>query len=115
MWNVTRYSFVADWFVNVDRWLLACVNMPGLKLGPNMVTAKSFTSAKAFVTGATFTGTVKLPAVFTNLPVGRIVHEKVFRKVDIEPTNGAILSSNWTKCKNLFTGAALLLQTIARR
>lgn len=109
LWNATPWSFVADWWLNVDRALLAATEMPGLKLGPNHVTAKQFDVGTATIKRAVYTGSPYPPIRVTNNPVARKGMEKVNRHLNITNANGVLYSNAWRKLKNKLTLGALAL------
>jgi hypothetical protein len=53
LWELTPYSFVCDWFMNVGDWLQAMLPVPGVTFGANWVTRKVKTEANIDVSNFT--------------------------------------------------------------
>lgn len=115
LWNGLPFSFVADWVVNVDQWLLAGTSMPGLEIGPNYVSAKSYTSVTSTLVKVYVPGYESEPATISGLGVFRNNYERINRHVNLPWKNELAFSSAWRKCKNLLTGEALLVSAIFKK
>lgn len=109
LWNVTPYSFVADWWLDVDTALAAATTMPGLTLGPNMVTAKEFTTVTCTVLKAAYYSTPYFPINVFGSPIARKGSERVNRHININHANRVLYSTAWAKLKNKLTLGALTL------
>lgn len=110
LWNAVPYSFVGDWFINVDQWLKAITVNPYVSIRGNCVTRKislwsDFTERKVYSTSYG-TGTVPLPHV---LGTSMIRSDAIRREINLPYSRDIFFSVNWSSLKNILTGLALIL------
>lgn len=114
LWNATPYSFVGDWFVNVDEYLTYLQTPSWIKLLGNQVTHKVYRKITVRLVKATMTsyGTV---CTIRGDSVGTLVTESMRRELDLEWPSTAPFSYAWKSLKNELTGLALILQPLVNK
>lgn len=111
-WNALPFSFVADWVVNIDQWLLATMDPPWIQLTANVITQKKFEKTRTTGVSALYGS---YPAVITGFPFASKSYEGMQRVIDYPLAPGPVLSDAWQTVKNAGTALALILTSIKRR
>lgn len=106
-WNAIPWSFVGDWFINIDEWLTATQDVPWIRLRGNTVTHKAFERLKVTCIRATEVNS-NLDATMSSQPIAVRVTEKIRREVDLPRVVSPRMSNAWYSLKNAMTGLALL-------
>lgn len=115
LWNGLHFSFVADWVVNVDDWLLAGTSMPGLEIGPNYVSAKSYENVTSTLVKVYVPGFESEQASISSPGIYRFGYERINRHVNLPWKNELAFSMAWQRVKNLLTAEALLVSEIFKK
>lgn len=108
LWNAIPYSFVADWVVNVDRWLTARIQAPWLSYKGNYVTRKRYERVTAHLLNIHTTSSVHDTLTVSSLPVAVCTRELVKRAIDIPGAYTPPVSKAWRSVKNAITALTLL-------
>lgn len=111
-WNALPFSFVADWVVNIDQWLLATMDPPWIQLAGNVITQKKFEKTRTTGVSAVYG---LYPATITGFPFAAKSYEGMQRYIDHPTAPGPVLSDAWQTVKNAGTALALILNSIKRR
>lgn len=115
LWNRIPYSFVADWIVNVDDWLVAATNLPNSYIGRNCVTAKEYQKVNLTLKQVRFNYSPYPYLTLSSQPVMLALGERFNRHVDVPFENKLTFSSKWHSLKNAMTAEALLITEIFKR
>lgn len=118
LWNALPYSFVADWFVNLDDWLTASRNPPWIEFGPNVVTYKVYQKIVARcikVEPRYYPGPTYKLEVLPGLPTAVAVRESIRRELDLPRPTDLWADNRWTSLKNILTGLALIYEPLIKK
>lgn len=105
-WNALPWSFVADWVVNVDQWLVSTQYPPWIELGANVVTVKRYEKVRVAAVKARYGN---YPATITGYPLAIRYYEAIRREIDLPRVTGPVLSKAWQSVKNAGTALALMI------
>ena len=110
LWNGTPFSFVGDWFINVDQWLKAITVNPYVSIRGNCVTRKislwsDFTERTVHV-AAYGPEAIPLPHI---LGTSMLRSDAIRREINLPYSRDIFFSVNWSSLKNILTGLALIL------
>lgn len=117
LWNALPFSFVADWVVDVNQWLVAMQKPPWVEVGPNVVTKKEYTKvvARCKKVVPIWCGTDYKLEVTPGLPIATKIREAIRRELDLPVATYPVLSKKWQSFKNLATACALIYQPLNKR
>lgn len=114
IWNAIPYSFVGDWFINVDQYLTYCRSPSWIKLYGNQVTHKVYRKVTLRLVSAVMTS-YGTQCTISGDTVGTLVSESMRREIDLEWPKTALSSYAWKSLKNALTGLALVIQPIVNK
>lgn len=108
IWNTIPYSFVADWLVDVDKWLTSRIDVPWITPLSNSVTAKRFDKVTSVCYKVAETSYGRLGKLSTQ-PVAVSLYEAINRHIDLPKPASPPISRKWSTLKNEATALALAL------
>lgn len=115
LWNSIPWSFVVDWVVNIDNWLTGITDVPWIKLGPNVVTAKEFEVVTSVCTSVNYYADPTKRFTMSRSVLAKASMERMNRKCDQPRVTTPTVNRAWRSFKNKATAFALLHQTLLNR
>ena len=114
LWNATPWSFVADWVVHIDDWLTGITDVPWIKLGPNVVTAKEFEVVTSICTSVNYYADTTKRFTMNRSVLAKASMERMHRRCDQPRVTKPTVNRAWRSFKNKATAFALLHQTFIK-
>lgn len=108
IWNAIPYSFVADWVIDVDKWLTARIKVPWIEIRSVCVTGKRFDKVRSTCTKVVERYYKRVGYLKGNSTAVQL-YEAIERRIDLPCTVTPPWSAAWQTLKNAATSLALAI------
>lgn len=110
-YNAIPYSFVFDWFMNLDEWMTAVEFPPYIQMMGNAVTVKQYDKDRATLIRLQEVNYGR-DAMVSGAAIAVKENSSMERKINMNLVQKTYFSDRWFSLKNIMTGLALSYQPL---